>query len=232
MKRAAADLKVHDIEKAIGLPVDKWSGNCYAVACEILRAKLVKGRPAYGHWTGPVHAKSPFSRGGKSSPIVRHGWIILENGAVMDPTRWVFEAAEPYIYIGSEQDDAPCVDCGYDEFSHDEDNDNAATCSSYVAPDWPYDEGGDRLRAALQRPFPQVGPGEMVNVRLKLASAIRKRLGIPVSMTRQQAAWVANLPYKTLGRDAWAVCVALQAAGHKAYIPIDTWTRAEAERGL
>jgi len=229
--KAAADLTVADVEKAIGTPVAEWSGNCYAIACGILRAKLVKGRPAYGHWTGPVHAKSPFSHDGKRPPIVRHGWIILENGAVLDPTRWVFEAAAPYLYVGMEVDDPDCVDCGYKEYEHDED-DPHPTCGGYTAPDWPYDEGGDRWRAATQRPMPGIAPGEQVCVKLKLAPTVRKRLNLPVSMTRQQAAWVANLPYATLGRDAWAVCVALRAAGCKAYVPLDTWTRADAERGL
>lgn len=231
MKRAAADLTVADVAKAIGVATSAWSGNCYAIACAILRAKLVKGRPAYGHWTGPVSKKSPFASR-RGLPIVRHGWIILENGAVMDPTRWVFEAVEPYIYVGMQVDDGDCTECGYKEYEHDEDDVLSPTCSGYSAPEWPYDEGGDRMRTALQRPFPEVGVGEAVCVRLKLVAAIRKRLAIPVSMTRQQAAWVANLPYRTLGRDAWAVCVALEAAGCKAYVPIDTWTRADAERGL
>lgn len=227
----AEQLTVAQVEKAIGIPVREWSGKCYAIACEILRAKLVKGRPAYGHWTGDVHPKSPFARDGKRPPIVRHGWIILESGAVLDPTRWVFEAVEPYLYTGMQQDDGDCVDCGYKEYEHDED-DPHPTCGGYTAPDWPYDEGGDRWRAATQRPFPQASPGEPVCVRLKLAAGIRKRLQLPVSMTRQQAAWVANLPYSTLGKDAWAVCTALDAAGCRAYVPIDTWTRADAERGL
>src|SRR5688572_27046285 len=105
---AAAEIRltVSQVEKAIGVPVDKWSGNCYSIACSILRARLVKGRPAYGHWLGPVHPKSPFYSRSRA-PFQRHGWIVLEErgahaqrpGLVLDPTRWVFEAAEPYIYV-------------------------------------------------------------------------------------------------------------------------------------
>lgn len=224
-------LTVAAVEKAIGMKAAEWSGNCYAVACAILRARMVKGRPAYGHWLGEVHRDSPFARDGKRPPIVRHGWIAMKDGSVIDPTRWVFEAAEPYIWHGMPPDDPDCEDCGYKEFEHDEDDDSA-TCSEFRGPRWPYDEGGDRLRAATQRPFPQVGPGEPVCVRLLLPSGVLRRLGISGQLTRQQAAWVANLPFSKLGRDAWAVCVALDAAGCRAYVPIDTWTRAEAERGL
>lgn len=232
--RAAADLTVADVEKAIGITADRWSGNCYAIACAILRAKLVKGRPAYGHWTGPVHPKSMFARG---LPFVRHGWIVLEErgphaerpGSILDPTRWVFEEAFPYIYVGSPAEDK-CSDCGYTRDAHGDDL--TPTCSDFVAADWPYDEGGDRWRQATQRPMPDVSPGEKVCVKLALPRALRQRLKLPVSMTVQQAAWVANLPFAVMGRDAWTICQALAAAGHKAYVPQDTWTRAEAERGL
>lgn len=225
----AADLTVAKVEKAIGIPVAEWSGNCYAIACAILRAKLVKGRPAYGHWLGPVHERSPFATRGRA-PFQRHGWIVLPDGSVLDPTRWVFEAAEPYLFHGMQQDDADCVDCGYKEYEHDEDDDSP-TCGGYTAPDWPYDEGGDQLRAAMQRPMPMLMTGDRL-LRLRLPKKLRDRLGLPVEMSHSQLAWLANLPYKTLGRDAWLVCQELAAAGCKAYIPVDTWERADAERGL
>lgn len=236
MTTAAAKLTVAEAEKAIGIPVDQWSGNCYAIACAILRARLVKGRPAYGHWTGPVHPQSPFRRGG-NVPFQRHGWIVLEErgphaqrpGAVMDPTRWVFEHVAPYIYVGAPAEDTDCVDCGYTEDEHDDDD--TPTCGIFVRPDWPYDEGGDRFRMSVQRPLPQRKDGDKVQ-RLDLPRKLKQRLGLPQRLTVEQMAWLANLPYSVMGRDAWAICQALAAAGHKAYIPIDTWTRADAERGL
>jgi len=227
--KAAADLTVAEVATAIGVPVQQWSGKCYAIACAILRAKLVKGRPAYGHWTGPVHSASPFASKGSLS-FVRHGWIVLPNGAVLDPTRWVFEAVEPYLYHGLQPDDADCVDCGYKEYEHGDEDDDAV-CGGYTAPVWPYDEGGDRLRAATQRPMPMLMTGDRL-LRLRLPKKLRERLGLPQEMSHSQLAWLANLPYATMGKDAWLICLELDAAGCKAYVPLDTWTRADAERGL
>jgi hypothetical protein len=36
---------------------------------------------------------------------VRHGWILDEiTGEVIDPTRWVFENVDPYIFVGTDTD--------------------------------------------------------------------------------------------------------------------------------
>jgi len=64
-----------------------------------VKAGLVPGGVAvYGHWHGPRHPESVFHQ--PSKPFIRHGWIVLPDGQVCDPTRWVFEHVAPYIYIG------------------------------------------------------------------------------------------------------------------------------------
>lgn len=233
-----AELKIAEVAKAIGVPVEKWSGNCYAIACSMLRAKLLKGRPAYGHWVGDVHPRSPFYS--KTSPFQRHGWVVVEErgphaerpGLVVDPTRWVFEAVEPYIYVGrpNDVDDPDCEDCGYKEYEHDEDDDSP-TCGGFAPPRWPYDEGGDQFRTSNQTPMPDYQTGEKTH-HLRVPLRIKRRLGLPHKLTDRQMFWVANLPYVVMGRDAWAICQALSAAGHKGYVPLDTFARADAERGL
>jgi hypothetical protein len=232
-------LTVPQVEHAIGIGTKLWAGNCYAIACAILRARLVRGRPAYGHWTGHIHPQSRFATK-SAKPFVRHGWVVLQErgdhaqrpGRVLDPTRWVFEHVEPYLYVGGPPsclDVDPCGTCGLLEEEHD--GSVADACEAYAVTPWPYDEGGDRLRQALQRPLPVKQPGDKL-VRIDLPRRLKQRLGLPHRMTCEQVAWLANLPYVVLGADAWAICKALEYAGHKALIPIDTWLRADAERGL
>lgn len=238
-ERAVADLTIADVVRGIGIPVEQWNGNCYAIACAMLRAKLVRGRPAYGHWLGRVHPKSSFASK-RGLPFVRHGWIVLDErgahgqrpGRVLDPTRWVFEAVEPYLYIGAPPDgELECEECGYTRDEHADDQD-PPTCAEFTGPDdWPYDEGGDRFRQATQQPMPARKDGDKV-YRLALPRKLKERLKLPQRLTLDQMHWVATLPYCVMGRDAWAICSALDAAGHKQFVPMDTWIRADAERGL
>lgn len=84
---------------AIDFPLDQWPGNCYGVAHAMLHRRIVQGKLRYGHWLGPVADGSLFSY--RLGSIIRHGWIETDTG-VIDPTRWVFEGASPYIYDGPE----------------------------------------------------------------------------------------------------------------------------------
>lgn len=85
-------------EKALSLPTKKWKGNCHFIACLFVEKKLVKGRAVYGHWLGAVSPKSFFANRQKM-PFQQHGWIKDGNGKIIDPTRWVFEAKQPYIFV-------------------------------------------------------------------------------------------------------------------------------------
>jgi hypothetical protein len=65
---------------------------CFAVATVLaimLRELGVDARAVYGVYTGPDYRNHPLSR---------HGWVVINNKYVSDPTRWVFEQAKPYIY--------------------------------------------------------------------------------------------------------------------------------------
>lgn len=88
---------IDQVAQAIDLPVGAWPGNCYAIACQMLKAQLVDGRAVYGHYLGFVKPGTMFH--GKS--IVRHGWIETSDGRLVDPTRWVFEGVVPYIYVAA-----------------------------------------------------------------------------------------------------------------------------------
>jgi hypothetical protein len=236
-----------DVAKAIGLPVEKWPGQCYGIASEMLRAGLIKDAEVlgvaqlrYGHWLGPVSDDCPVEGFKSGAPFQRHGWIEVpdrpsegaecrcghlieahfsegplifpcddedcdceefepldprELQCIIDPTRWVFEGVEPYIYVGR--------------------NDH-------------YDMGGNELRAALRQPCPAY---DSTAPRSKLAVwkydrkahqfVMAKMFGGAPGVTERMAAWLANAPLGDLGRFAAPIYRALIDAGHGAHIPID-----------
>jgi hypothetical protein len=93
-------MNIQQIAKEIKIPLNKWPGNCYAIAVAMVKAELVKGKAVYGHYHGKIHPNSIF--GGR--PFTHHGWIECETHLV-DPTRWAFECVPPYIYTGSKDDE-------------------------------------------------------------------------------------------------------------------------------
>lgn len=90
---------IPQIEYLIGLTTEEWKGNCYAVAVACVDAGVVEGEAEYGIWEGPIAPGSFF----EGRPLARHGWVRLPDGQIWDPTRWVFENVEPYIYVGSDE---------------------------------------------------------------------------------------------------------------------------------
>jgi hypothetical protein len=225
---------IRQCEDALKEPAHKWVARCYEIAWRIHAAGLVPGRPVYGHWLGPVHPQSHFG-GRYRLPFQRHGWVLMDEdtGKVFDPTRWVFEAAEPYLFVGEPPDVllAACRECECLEEEHTRTGffrpcrNTGCACPDYQAPEpWPYDEGGDRLRRATMRPVP---PGEGAIV-IHLPAELRDALGLPFRMTEEQVCWLANLPYSVLGEHANTVYRALQRRGQVALIPIDNLHRARA----
>ena len=91
---------VTELATAMDWPVTNWPSHCYEVAIEILLKGLIEGRPEYGIWHGPIHPDSLFA----GRPLARHGWIRLPNGEIADPTRWVFENVDPYLFVGPDPD--------------------------------------------------------------------------------------------------------------------------------
>lgn len=95
-------ITISDIEKAYELPVAEWPGKCFELACTA--AKLIEGAvPIYGHYYGPIAPGSffaPPAGAGIRLRFVQHGWVLLPDGRVLDPTRWVFEGVEPHLFVG------------------------------------------------------------------------------------------------------------------------------------
>lgn len=104
--------EVAEVARVIGMPARTWPGNCHVVATALIQSGLLgsleahhgRARALYGVYTGPTHPKGYVA----GRPMARHGWIELEHGLVVDPTRWAFEAKEPFLWVGGTAD----YDCG------------------------------------------------------------------------------------------------------------------------
>lgn len=85
------------ISEQIGTPLDLWHGNCHAVASLILEKMPIMGmRLVRGHYDGHVSKDSVYHGG-----IQQHSWLRLEDGRILDPTRWCMTRPEnPFIYLG------------------------------------------------------------------------------------------------------------------------------------
>lgn len=99
-------LSAEQVADLIQIPLKQWPGNCYGIADAVIKAGFIRNaKLRYGHWHGFIHPDSPGFGGRK---FTHHAWIQSGSGRIVDPTRWVFENVEPYIYSG------PAVDPDYD----------------------------------------------------------------------------------------------------------------------
>ncbi len=196
------------IAKMIGTPnldINRWKGNCMCVAMKIVSEDVLmtECRAVYGHYLGPISSKSYF-RNRRGMPFIHHGWIELSNGDIVDPTRWVFEAKEPYIAFIDRMDD--------------------------VAEE--YDEGGNEFRKATRNPPPKYRKGDRqfpftldkfdkLDGRTYILSLLGDKRENVKEICLDQIFWLANLAVDTLGIYAESVYNYIEYMGHEAFIPID-----------
>jgi hypothetical protein len=85
------------IAAEINIPLEDWPGNCHGIAEAILRRLPIAGmRLVRGHYDGWVSKDSVY-RGS----IQQHSWLELEDGRILDPTRWAMSnPKKPSIYLG------------------------------------------------------------------------------------------------------------------------------------
>lgn len=208
------NLDIKAVARKLRWPTKKWHGQCYAVACAIVKAKIVKGRAVYGHYTGPV-AETGHWAGTRDRMFQRHGWIVLEDGRLLDPTRWSFEDKEPYFHL------------------HD--------CSDHKAGKCEYDEGGNSVREMMMgtRPMPtyrepsksadQYEKNRLKHVNLKLKPKamdfLTNLFDDPPAFTWEMVHWVSNLRPERLGVHVKEIFQAIVDAGEAVSIPYDNRVR-------
>ena len=183
------------IAHVIGISLSEWAGNCYGIASLVLKKKLVRGKIRYGTWLGEINEDSPF--GGRA--FTHHAWILLPDGRVYDPTRFVFEGQEPYVFVSNTP-----------EGTLDE-----------------YDFGSNAIREAMRKPFPKEVTADDKFCKLVLSRQAVKHMEhlagttlIP-PLTRRQAAWFANLRPQDLHPHTKEIYRALVRAREGCLIPID-----------
>lgn len=190
-------LTVSQVERAIGLPAKGWEGNCHGIAVKVLAAGLVRGRAVYGCWHGEMKGHWANRAG---VPFTHHGWIALPDGNIVDPTRWSFEASEPYIYVGP-----------MDENLYDPGGNKARRMTQRMV--------------GVSEECPMLGPGEkLIDLKLPKGAAelVNSLMGEdPGIFTMKRIIWLANRDPGELGEYAKPVYEALIRAGQTGWIPID-----------
>lgn len=185
--------------RIINWPVDEWPGNCWAVAEAIRLSGLVPGaRSQYGIYGGPIADGSYFD----GRAIARHGWLRLDDGTILDPTRWVFEGLAPEITT------IPPGDPRQDE----------------------YDLGASTLRGAAraaagfdQPPGPAEPPCSVPAIKWpkSVLRALQAFYADTSQLTNRQLQWAAGLSPGVWGASAKAFYMTLAHAGLRVLIPID-----------
>ena len=185
----------------LGEPASAWAGRCYEIATALHRAAtgagfLTGGRVVYGHYRGPVTPDSHFGRRAAAGWI-QHGWIDLGDGTVLDPTRWAFDGADPYLYQGPGAD-------------YDEGGDVLRAAMTRPCPTAP----GAATTLTLGVPSATWAAAVSAGHLSHLGDGT-------IAGTGEQLHWLANLSRAELGDHAAAVYSALETIGLSGFIPID-----------
>ncbi len=199
-----SNLDIRDIARRIDdEPVEDWAGRCHEIACKIVWKGIVQGSIRYGHYLGPVSRRSFFASK-RHLPFIRHGWIEVATNQIIDPTRWVFEATDPYIYEGEND----FYDTGGNRLRE-----------MLEAPPPGYHDRPAGVQESWFQPVPLDVP-ELTEL------WIRDRLNLPRDAPHpnlNQVAWLANLSVNRLGIHAPWIFSAIKDAGHQTLIPIDNY---------
>jgi hypothetical protein len=195
-------LTLAQAEKIIGKPPADWRGCCYAVSCKLAESGVLPNAIAvYGAYLGPVAPGSMFD---DSVPFQRHGWVLYEDGALLDPTRWVFENTVPYLYWTTQSNS-----------DYDEGNNSIRRALLRPAPKYdPFEK-----RFSLGQHITEATWGAIAKM-LEEGDDRNER-----TICLSELFWLANLPLDMLGELALPLFTALTALGKEVAIPMDNYRR-------
>jgi hypothetical protein len=220
--KSKARLLLHDITDAlpsldvvaaaIDVSVNAWPGRCMEIATKLhqtgllqsIEEKFGKLYPRYGSYVGWI---SPSSIFGNRPSAPNHGWLESFNGFVIDPTRWVFFASAPELWVDS-------ID-NYDLGG------SATRLRSHGArvanPPALADISSEDRVVDLSVLSPQA---------LKTVAGILRDKTVPTykKLAKNQLFWLANTSLEHLGEDAPEIYRTLTSSGHGGLIPLDLKT--------
>lgn len=193
-------------ERVLDWKAKDWEAKCFAVATAFVEKKIVDGDAVYGHWRGPVAKRSRFYEKSLSLPFIQHGWVVLPDDRIVDPTRWCFEAAKPYVFYGDNQGE-------YDEGGNRWRALQRGPVPCYEA----FEDEGHLV--AITKDVMDAATWSFVERYLELDYTFAEQ---PVGeLTEAQIVWLAHAPPDQLGDHAGAVYAALKKLGRAGIIPID-----------
>lgn len=237
---------LEECERALKEKASTWVARCYEISCRIVAAGLVDGEAVYGHWIGDVAPGSYFSERSRALGFVNHGWVLLKDGRVLDPTRWVFENVAPYLYVGEPPDHwnvAPCANCELLKEEHRDDGPEDQ-CGMFEVAKWPYDEGGNAWREALTAGNPPPvakEPRRAIKLKGGTRAWVWRLFNVPDDerLGLNQLFYLANLSYTTMlgavgpeGVRAIYTAIADLSDTAISWIPVDNANRAKRECGF
>lgn len=186
---------IEQIEEKFKEPAASWEGRCAELAACV--EKMIPGcRRVRGHYLGLITGSH-----WKGRPYAQHEWLELEDGTVVDPTRWSFEGKDPYVFVGGPTN----------------------------TEDWPYDEAGVRLRHLLlgRKPCPAFSKDEesaKVNQMPSDARRHLEKMGAEPKNGRfslSQLFWIAGAAPEELGDHVVTIYRWFVRNNYEALIPID-----------
>ena len=206
------ELTVEAVERQYGYSTAEWEGQCSRVAAAVVDLLgHASARRVYGHYYGPISHRSIIWGARRHLPFQHHGWVVLGDGRVLDPTRWSFEAKEPYIALLENTGD-------YDE--------GGERVRAFMVMPWP-EYGASDVGELEPEPAER-----LLNVKLSNVEVlVLKSLGAKIDRTADgasllspiQLGWIACLPRVWLGEHCKSIYRVLIDLGFKALIPLDNY---------
>jgi hypothetical protein len=164
--------------------------NCFAVStvlADLLKDKGINARAVYGMWRGYCVEKS-------MSSDFRHGWVIIDNKIIIDPTRWVFDGVDPKLFRTTTKN------IQYDE--------GMVRFKNQFRTPFPAKEKNERIID--------------FNWSSNVLNFFRDITGKDCSsLSVRQALWCCNIPYTSHGSLLNEVYLEFQNKGCLSFIPID-----------
>lgn len=159
--------------KRIGMPLDRWAGNCHAVSAQLVHAEVVEGVVRRGYFIGVTQPGAHFH-----GRVCQHSWIEMPDGRVCDPTRFAFVGGPPELWVGSDDE--------YDIGACKSTPPSGPPPDSFDTTNWK----GDEIE------YVELKVSSVDYVADLLRTPPEMRYDDAVEATFKQCAWLANLPVK------------------------------------